>query len=43
MAIDGEFLKMEPPPSLPSSIAIYARIKPEDKALIIKKLKAKIK
>ena len=43
MAIDGDFLKMDPAPPLPSSITIYARIKPEDKALIIKRLKAKIK
>ena len=40
IAIDNDFLKLEPSPKLPDTIKIYARITPENKALIVKKLKS---
>lgn len=43
MAMDGSFLNLEPSPPIPSRACIFARVPPEDKANIIKKLKKRIK
>lgn len=43
IAIDGDFLNLHPAPALPNTIAIFSRIRPEDKAKIVVKLKMKIK
>jgi magnesium-transporting ATPase (P-type) len=39
MGIDNDFLHLDPPPSLPLTIKLFARISPESKAEIVRKLK----
>lgn len=37
MAVDNDFLKLDPMPALVDGIRIFARIPPENKALIVDK------
>ena len=39
MAIDNDFLKMDPEPELPQTIKLFARISPESKALIVRRFR----
>lgn len=39
MGIDNDFLHLDPPPELPKTIKLFARISPESKAEIVRKLK----
>ena len=39
IAIDNDFLELTPPPKLPNSVNIFARIPPENKAIIVKRIK----
>ena len=39
IAIDNDFLEMVPPPKLSNAISIFARVPPENKAIIVKRLK----
>ena len=39
IAVDNDFLELTPPPKLPNAVTIFARIPPENKALIIKRIK----
>ena len=36
IAIDNDFLTMEPQPAIPNTIKLFARISPENKAKIVK-------
>jgi magnesium-transporting ATPase (P-type) len=38
MGIDNDFLHLHPPPELPSTIKLFARISPESKAAIVRRL-----
>jgi magnesium-transporting ATPase (P-type) len=39
IAIDNDFLMLKPEPILTSTIKLFARISPENKALIVRKFK----
>ena len=39
IAIDNNFMELVPPPILPKPVKIFARIPPENKAIIVKRIK----
>ena len=39
IAVDNDFMELTPPPKLPNTVKIFARINPENKAIIVKRLK----
>ena len=39
IAIDNDFLELSPPPALSNNLKIFARIPPENKAIIVKRIK----
>lgn len=43
MAVDNDFLMLEPEPYLPDQIKLFSRISPENKALVVKRFKEQLK
>ena len=41
IAVDNNFLELIPCPKLPDKVTVFARISPENKAVIVKRIKQK--
>ena len=39
IAIDNDFLELVPPPKIANNVVIFARVSPENKAIIVRRLK----